>query len=153
VTEREQREAVVAEARDWIGTKFHFGSSIKGVGVACGPFLIACYAPYARDAGLTLPTPPPFARDWHFHTNIEKFRDVVAGFCRQVEAPLPGDLALFRLGAKTRPWNHGAIVIDWPTKVIHAQYRSGVEYADVTRDVVLRTASEASFWSPWGFSK
>ena len=152
MNEQERRQSVIAEARSFVGTPFHFGASVKGVGVACGPFLIACYAPFAREAGLTLPDPPPFAADWHFHTRDERFCDVVASFCRRAIAPEPGDLALFRLGAKDRPWSHGAIVLNWPM-VIHAQFRSGVEYADASRDVLLRTASEVSFWSPWGFSK
>lgn len=142
------RQAVIEEAKSWIGTPFHFAACCKGAGVACGPFLIASYKPLSDAIQHPLPIVPQFAKDWHLHTAQERFLDVVKQFCKLIDKPQPADVALFRLGAKDRPYSHGAIVIDWPI-VIHAHYRSGVETADATRDTVLTSSSEVSFWSPF----
>jgi len=144
--EAEQRILAVEEAKSWLGTKFRYGAALKGVGVACGPFLFLVH----KNAWLNLPYDLPLlARDWHFHTKEEKFLEQIKRFTHSVEFPLPGDVAMFRLGAKDRPYSHGAIVVDWPHSVIHAHFHLGVIQSDVTTEVLLATASEVSFWSPW----
>ena len=60
--EQEQRDAVLAEAATWIGTKHHNGARLKGVGVDCGQFPLAVY----EAAGL-LPhiVPDRYPPDFH----------------------------------------------------------------------------------------
>jgi cell wall-associated NlpC family hydrolase len=147
MTEQLQRAAVVQEAVSWLGTPFHFNACVKGSGVACGPFLIAAYAPYALETGLALPVAPAFPRDWHFHTREDRFLNVVASFCRQVVTPQRGDIALFRLGSADRPHSHGAIVMEWP-RVIHAYWKGGVQEANVEEDEMFKNAG-MTFWSVW----
>lgn len=142
---------MIAEAQSWIRTPFHHNASVKGAGVACGPFLVAAYAPLALDTGWAFPVLEPFPRDWHFHTSAERFLAVVESFCRQVETPQPGDTAMFRLGGTSRPYSHGAIVIEWPGRLIHAMWRAGVEYADVAQPP-LRGAA-VRFYSPWALHR
>ena len=149
MTELEQRAAVIAEAKTWLGTPFHFSASMKGVGVACGPFLIACYRPYSEDTGRPMPNPPAFPRDWHLHDARERFLEVVLAFCAEVETPQPGDVALFRLGSPSRPFSHWALVIEWPNHLIHAMWRSGVEFSTAYQ-LPLRPQL-AKFFSPWAW--
>jgi hypothetical protein len=151
VTEAEQRAAVIAEAHSWLEphTPFHFSASVKGVGVSCGQFLIACYKPYSEDTGRPMPNPPAFPKDWHCNTQEERFLQVVEAFCGEVETPQPGDVALFRLGAPTRPFSHGAIVVEWPKLLIHSMWRSGCEYTTAYQ-LPLRPEL-AKFFSPWAW--
>jgi len=141
-----QREAVAAEARSWIGTKFHFGAALKGVGVACGPFLLECHKVWHPDPSKLIYQ--TLAKDWHCHTQEERFLKQVQNFCHQVEEPCKGDLVLFRLGAKDRPYSHGGIIVEWPL-IIHAYFRGGVGWVDASRDPLLSTCPAHSFWSPW----
>lgn len=147
MTEQEQRAAVVAEARSWLRTPFVQNARVKGCGVACGPLLVASYVPLWLDTGWPLPVLEPFPKDWHCHTRDERFLRVVEAFAREVDAPQQGDIVMFRLGGATRPYSHAAIVIEWPGRIIHAMWRSGVEYADVNQPP-LRGAA-VRFYSPW----
>src|SRR5258708_3555661 len=113
LTELQQREATIKEAVSWIPTPFLYSGSVKHIGCAGGPFLIACYRPYSEDEGRPWPNPPPFPKDWAFHTAEPRFQSIVESFCAEVDTPQPGDVALFRLGASTRPLSHGALVIEW----------------------------------------
>lgn len=149
MTEQEQRADCITEGLTWIGTPFIFSGTLKHIGVACGPFLVACFAPYAKDSGRVLPNPKPFPRDWALHTARERFLDVILAFCAEVETPQPGDVALFRLGAPTRPFSHGALVIEWPGKLLHAFHRGGVE--ETTAWQLPLRPELAKFYSPWAW--
>lgn len=133
------RERIVAAARTWLNTPFHHAGRVKGVGVDCAQLLIAVY----DEAGLLAPPSiDPYPWDWHFHRDIERYRDTVAQYGRQVESPLPGDLALFKFG---RCVSHAAIVIDWPL-CIHAYSKLGVVEVDALQGAELAGRLD-SFWS------
>ena len=44
MTEQQERAAVVAEAKAWLGTPYHHRAKLKGVGVDCAQLPIAIYA-------------------------------------------------------------------------------------------------------------
>jgi hypothetical protein len=143
----EQRAAVLAEARTWLGTPFHDNAMVKGVGVACGPLLIACI----RSIGIPVITPDwsKFPKDWHMHTTEERYYNIVAQYAKPVETPEPGDMVLFRfnrMDKPAKPFCHGGFVVEWPT-IIHAYWGKGVEYTDVSKGPLEKR--ERVVLSPW----
>ena len=126
----EQRSSVVAAARAWIGTPFHHAGRVRGVGVDCLQLLIGVYG----DLGL-IPAIDPghYPCDWHMHQSEERYLNGVAEVAVRVEAPQPGDIALFRFGKCV---SHAAIVLDWP-RVVHAYFRQGVVEADALHGAEL----------------
>lgn len=120
-----QRSAVIAEARTWLGTKYHHMGRVKGAGCDCLTLLAEVYAA----VGVVQPVAIEFyPRDWHFHRGEERYLNGLLELAAQVPDPLPGDVAMFRFGRAT---SHSAIVISWPI-VIHAHYARGVEITDAT---------------------
>lgn len=115
------REQVVKEAGTWLGTPYHSGARLKGVGVDCGQLLIAVY----EAVGL-LPTgdcePGQYSPEWHLHRSEEKYLNWVKRYCLATTQPLPGDIAVFQYG---RCISHAGIVVKWP-QIIHAYVQLGV---------------------------
>jgi NlpC/P60 family putative phage cell wall peptidase len=113
------REAVIGEAESWLGTPYHHMARLKGVGCDCLTLLIAVY--HAADVipAIEIPYYPP---DWHLHRGVERYMDGLLDHAREIEAPEPGDVALFKFG---RCFAHGAIVTEWP-RLIHAWNGLGV---------------------------
>jgi NlpC/P60 family putative phage cell wall peptidase len=120
-------DAVLAEARSWLGTPFHHAAMVKGKrgGVDCAHFLIGVYSAVGRIEAFEPERYPP---DWHFHRDAERFLGSVQRYAERVEAGAPADVAMFRFG---RCASHAAIVLDWPL-VIHAYFRQGVVITDAT---------------------
>lgn len=120
------REAILAEARTWLGTPYHHQGRVKGVGVDCAMILCEVY----HDVGLVpFIDPTPYPPDWHFHQDEERYMNWIAKYGVEVDEPKPGDVALFQFG---RCISHGAIVVEWPM-VIHSYFREGVTLADATQ--------------------
>lgn len=145
------RQKVIAEARTWIGTPFHHGADLKGVGVDCGFLILRVFA----DLGMVEPfSPEPYTPDWHLHRDEERYLDALLARSIEAETPRPGDVALFRVG---RCYSHGGIVTRaTPLTIVHAScparivleedVGSNAEMADPRRavrffDVIGRAAS------------
>ncbi len=113
------RQRLVDEAKTWIGTSWHHEGRVKHAGVDCGQFLAAVYI----NAGLV----PDFdtghySRDWMLHRSEERFLGWVRGYLDEVPEPMPGDVAVWKVG---RCFAHGAIVTAWPT-FIHSHRPTGM---------------------------
>lgn len=132
------RARILVAARSWLRTPWHHRARVKGAGVDCAQLLIAVYA----EAGLldefeTGDYPP----DWMMHRSQERFLEFVKQYADQVEAPMPGDIALYFVG---RCFSHGAIVVEWPS-IIHASNRDrNVCYADGTQGWLAER--DVQFW-------
>ena len=138
---QEQRQAVIAEARKWIGTPYHLNAQIVGVGVDCGTFLTAVF----EGAGLIeRPDLGTFTPDFNLHRGDEVYLGWLRKYCRQVTTARPGDIVVYRFG---RIFAHGALVLDWP-QIIHCYTGRGVILADAT-DATL-APRQGSIWSFWG---
>ena len=118
----EERDAVIAEALSWQGTPFHNGARIKGAGVDCGQYPLACYAAVGLIPEIKTQR---YSEQFMLHRNEEWYR----GYCESLGRQLPdgvlpkkGDFALYKFG---RIYSHGAIVIDWP-RIIHSWTGQGV---------------------------
>lgn len=120
MTEQEERDLVVAEARSWIDTPYHNCADVKGAGVDCGMIIVRVFV----DTGLVAPFDPrPYAQDWHLHRDDERYLGWVRTWCEPVEEPRPGDLVVFRYG---RAYSHGGIVVSTdPVAIVHAYLDEG----------------------------
>jgi cell wall-associated NlpC family hydrolase len=132
-----QRQAVIAEARTWIGTPFHHAACVKGAGVDCVYMPAASYNK-AIGVGIVIPTYSP---QWHLHQtgpdgkHEELYLDNLksSGFVELsdmdpefepydasnwIAAPkYAGDLVVVKLA---RTYAHSAIIVDWPS-IIQAE--------------------------------
>ncbi len=115
MSESQERAAIVAEARKWIGTPYHNCADVRGAGVDCGMLIVRVFV----DAGLCPPFDPrPYAPDWHLHRGEERYLGFVFDRCAEVETPERGDLIVFRYG---RCYSHGGIVTRAaPLTIVHA---------------------------------
>jgi NlpC/P60 family putative phage cell wall peptidase len=117
------RAAVINEAESWIGTPFHHAARVKGAGVDCLMLLAEVY----QRAGVCDRIEPPFyVPDWHLHRDAERYMEGLLRYTSPIDAPEPGDIALFRFG---RTFSHGAIVTEWP-RLVHAYWSIGVVWGD-----------------------
>lgn len=110
-----QREMVVREARSWVGTPYHCQGDIKGAGVDCGMLLVRVFV----DTGLCAPFDPrPYADDWYLHRSEERYLGFIFDRTKEVAAPMPGDVMVFRYG---RCYAHGGVVTAAnPLTIVHA---------------------------------
>lgn len=145
MTEAEERQAVIAEARSWLGTAWHHRARVKGAGVDCALLGAEVY----HACGL-MPRiePEHYPIDWAMHRDEGLFEAWVAKYARPVDRGEPGDFALYKYG---RVFSHGAIIIDWPL-IIHASRPAGMVTLDHgDQDWLTKASGEhaLTFWSPW----
>jgi cell wall-associated NlpC family hydrolase len=110
-----KREALVAEARKWVGTPYHCQGDVLGAGVDCGMLIVRAFV----DTGLCEPFDPrPYSDDWYLHRSEERYLGFVFDRCREVQVARPGDVIVFRYG---RCYSHGGIVtVADPLTIVHA---------------------------------
>lgn len=123
-----EREAVVAAAREWIGTPFHHAARVKGSGVDCSQLLIAVYS---DELALVPPIETgEYPPDWFLHRDLERIQIAMLEHTRRMSSPLPGDIALFKYG---RTVSHSAIVVQGAphVRVVHSFTGFGVTETEV----------------------
>ena len=140
MTENEQRDAVIKEALSWERTPHHNGACIKGHGVDCGTYPIACYRACGLIPEIRIPR---YSHQFHLNRGEEWYRAIVDAHGHRVEKPLRGDFALYKIG---RVYSHGAIVIEWP-RIIHAWVGIGVTQDQ--GDQGHLADKDVIFYSPW----
>ena len=102
------RTAIIAEARDWIGTPYRHQASLKGVGCDC---LGLVRAVWRSLLGAEPRQAPPYSRDWAEASGEETLAQAARAHLIEI-APsefTPGDLLLFRYRERY-PAKHAAIV-------------------------------------------
>lgn len=117
------RQAVLAEARTWIGTPYQHQASAKGAGCDCLGLVRgvwrACYGDEPEIA-------PPYTPDWAERHGAETLLE--AARRHLVEIPLsgaaPGDVLLFRMHPSA-PAKHCAI-LDEEERIVHAYWARAV---------------------------
>ena len=125
----EERAAVVAEARTWIGTPFAHAHRTKGVGVDCAQFCLGVY----RSLGLVpVIDVAQYSPDWFLHEEGgQPILKILREHCTETDEFSPGDLIVFRFG---RAIAHLGIVTDFP----------GLVHADRSARVVLEDRAGAT---------
>jgi NlpC/P60 family putative phage cell wall peptidase len=111
------RDAVIAEARAWIGTPYHHQAAIKGVGCDCLGLVRGVWrAVYGADPE----QPPAYSRDWAETLRRETLAEAAGR--HMIPAALnvvqPGDLLLFAISADA-PAKHCAILVA-ADRMVHA---------------------------------
>ena len=138
------RQRVVETARSWIGTPFHDVAGIKGVGCDCAHLLARVYT----EAGLVEPFAiAPYSPQFMLHRDEPLFENYVRRFAHEIapEAVQPGDIVLYKVG---RSFAHGAIIVDWPARIIHAYKAFGLvaETHGFEGDLAGRQTKFFSLW-------
>jgi cell wall-associated NlpC family hydrolase len=119
VTEATERAAVVATARNFIGTPYRHMGRAKGPngGVDCAQLVWLVF----YECGLTPFMPlEPYPPDFMLHHGIERYMTIVLDRAHEIPETQAkgGDVVLYRIG---RLFAHGGIVVDpgWP-QIVHA---------------------------------
>ena len=124
----EQRIAIVKEAHSWLCTPYKGHSCFKGArgGVDCGQLLYGIYHNCGHVPEIKLPT--DYSLQVSMHQESTEYIDLVSRFFRLIPESevLPGDVVVYKFGYA---YAHAAIIIDWPTHVIHSFGRHGVSGA------------------------
>jgi NlpC/P60 family putative phage cell wall peptidase len=89
------REAIVAEARSWLGTRYRHQASVKGVGCDC---LGLVRGVWRACVGVEPELPPPYAPDWAEAGGRDALIEAAARHLVAVprDAFAAGDVLLFR---------------------------------------------------------
>lgn len=121
------RSAIVAEAREWIGTPYHHLAHLKGVGCDCIGLLRGVW----EAVNGPLPAPPPaYTPQWHLHQKESQLIQVlttVYGF-RQLTitcAPPVGSVLCFGVGKG--PAHHAGIMTERGTFIHSIMQANKVE--------------------------
>jgi hypothetical protein len=139
-----RRAAVLAVARDWIGTPFHDRARQKGQGVDCAQLLAAVF----HEAGIVGEVlTEPYSPQFMLHSREEKLAEFVGRYGREIQASEVGaaDVVLYRVG---KSFSHAAIVVDWPRAIIHAHKLSG-KVVEMNGEVADLQGRQTRFFSPW----
>ena len=159
VQQRHERERVVLEAFDWVGTPFVWQQHVKGPkgGADCGTFLIGVYRHaniFDVDASeLRRADGERIGPQWNQNQDDEIYlrfvlkhtQEIVLRHMRAIDQVLPGDLALVKMG---RCWAHGGIVTAWP-QIIHNAGGQGVLPVNAETHPMW-IGQPHRFFSPWG---
>ena len=111
------REAIITEARSWIGTPYHHQASLKGVGADC---LGLVRGVWRSIHGVEAETPPGYSRDWAEAGGQETLLDAAGRHMAVGDVPRmqPGDILVFRFRAGV-PAKHVGVLVS-PTSFVHA---------------------------------
>ena len=139
-----QREQVISEAMSWLRTKFHDNACLKGVGCDCLGLLVGVYTAVGVVDAVEV---PKYSAQFMLHRKDELYLGGLQKYCREVNEPHKGDIALFKFGLC---YSHAGIVIKWPTEMIHSYVGRGVEFVNPSIDAQLkRRCATARFFDPW----
>lgn len=119
------REAILAEARGWLGTPYHSGARVRGAGVDCAQLLVAVFVA----AGAIPAIEPRYVPDWHLHRSEEKFLGWLERFADRIDEAdaKPGDVFVWQYG---RCFSHAAIYMG-DRQLIHAVRKLGVVHGSL----------------------
>ncbi len=120
------REAIIVEARAWIGTPYRHQASLKGVGCDCLGLVRGIWRSVIGDEPERT---PPYAPDWAEAASGEALANAAARhlIALPLDAFEPGDVVLFRW-RNHLPAKHAAIIATADT-MVHAH--DGVAVAEV----------------------
>jgi len=119
----EQRAAIVAEARRWLGTPYRHQASVMGAGADC---LGLVRGVWRGVLGAEPEKTPAYTPDWAEALGEETLLSAARRHCREIAAGAAreGDVLLFRM-ALGSPAKHAAIV-SGEDRIIHAYWGRAV---------------------------
>lgn len=142
------RSAIIAEARDWIGTPYRHQASAKGAGCDCLGLVRGVWrALYGAEPERA----PAYTPDWAERSGAETLLEAAHRNMRAIalDAAAAGDVLLFRMHAQA-PMKHCAI-LDEDERIIHAYWGRAVVRSRSAPWWRARCAAAFSFpdVSPW----
>lgn len=117
------RRAILAEAREWIGTPYQHQASAKGAGCDCLGLIRGVWrALYGQEPEAA----PAYTPDWAERAGEETLLGAARRHLIEIafERAAPGDVLLFRMDAQS-PAKHAAI-LDEEARLIHAYWGRAV---------------------------
>jgi NlpC/P60 family putative phage cell wall peptidase len=142
------REAILAEARDWIGTPYQHQASAKHVGTDCLGLVRGVWrAIYGHEPEAA----PPYSPDWAEREGVETLFIAAQKHLNEIalaEAK-PGDVLLFRMDARSL-MKHAAI-LETDERIIHAYWGRAVVRSRFAHGWRARCAAAFAFpgVAPW----
>lgn len=138
-----QRLQAAKVARSWVGTPFHHGARLKGIGVDCAQLVVGVHVEVGAYAE---PGLEEYPAQWMLHTDDKRMEAWLERLYVRSERPRVGDLAAFHAG---RAVSHAAIVVKTGEvpEVVHADPRQGVTVAQLGRGHAMRSRL-AGYWTP-----
>lgn len=117
------RSAIIAEAREWIGTPYQHQASAKHAGCDC---LGLVRGVWRAVCGAEPEKAPPYTPDWAERAGEETLLNAARRHMREIAISdaAPGDVLLFRMHAQA-PAKHCAILDD-EERIIHAYWGRAV---------------------------
>jgi NlpC/P60 family putative phage cell wall peptidase len=140
------REAILAEARSWLGTPYQHQASAKGAGCDCLGLIRGVWrALYDREPE----SAPAYTPDWAERHGAETLLAAARRHLVATEAAAPGDVLLFRMDGAS-PIKHAAI-LDRNERIIHAYWGRAVVLSRFAPWWRARCAASFSFpgAEPW----
>ncbi len=142
------RSAIIAEAREWIGTPYQHQASAKRAGCDCLGLVRGVWrALYGAEPEKA----PSYTPDWAERTGAETLLEAARRHMREIAMSevAPGDVLLFRMHAQA-PMKHCAI-LDEGERIIHAYWGRAVVRSRFAPWWRARCAAVFSFpdVSPW----
>ena len=136
------RAAIVAAARDWIGTPYRHQASVKGVGTDC---LGLVRGVWREVTGAEPETPPAYTPDWAESGGGEEMAEAARRHMTEIALAeaRKGDVVLFRMRPKG-PAKHAAILTG-PDRMVHAWSGRAVVETGLGRWWCVRMAYAFSF--------
>ena len=121
------RNRIVDVARSWLGTPYHHGARVKGVGVDCGTLVAEVFT----EAGVIPPVNiSEYPHDFHLHRGEELYLGYVRKHCWEVldrDTIGVGDIIIWKIG---RCFSHGGIYIG-QGMMIHSALNVGVTLEEI----------------------
>jgi NlpC/P60 family putative phage cell wall peptidase len=140
------RAEALAAARDWIGTPYVHGASLRGAGADCLGLVRGVWRTlYGREAE----RPPPYSADWGEATGDEALWRSMTRHCVEI-APgdaSPGDVLLLRLQRDAPAKHLGICGVDGARRptLVHAFSGRGVVESPFGETWARRVAAAFSF--------
>lgn len=119
----DSRKHLIAEARSWIGTPYHYRAAVKGVGCDCVGLINALRAWCLQDSPIEM---PPYKPDFADAGAQESLLAAGAEYLIPIDVgdEMPGDVLAFRW-RKRMAVMHVGVLVDHD-RVIHSRRGAGV---------------------------
>ena len=126
--EAKEREMLIAEAKEWLGTPYHTMGRVKQGGCDCGTFLLQVVENVGFLPHIEIPFYP---EDIACHCAEPKYLLEIEKHCNLLdenEPKKPGDILVFWFNGAKVP-HHAAFIVD-DEYMIHSYTRQGVIYSN-----------------------
>ncbi len=128
MTEIEEREKLISEAMEWLGTPYHVRGRVKGAGCDCGTFLAGVLENTGFLPHIDIPYYP---EDIACHCATPRYLMKIEEYNNEVpkEDAKPGDILVFKFAGSLVP-HHASFKVDGEY-MIHSYTKQGVILSNI----------------------